>query len=142
VSLPATEENIDLFLAAFEAGTLPKERWTHSAHILGGACYVHRLGEAAALDHMRSSVQRFNLAVGGQNTTTSGYHETVTAFWIKLLAAFLTSNQPITRADFATLAVAHFAPQRDIYTRYYSYNLIDSIEARAHWQPPDLQPLP
>jgi hypothetical protein len=140
--LPTTEEEIDLFLSAFETCTLPKERWTHAAHILGGACYVHRLGEREALDHMRFSVQRYNVAVGGQNTATSGYHETVTGFWIKLLAAFLVTRQPISRADFATLAVSHFSPQRDIYTRYYSYDLIADTAARAQWRAPDLQPLP
>jgi len=85
-SLPITEPEIDAFIAAFEAGTLPKEQWTHAAHILTGACYVHALGEAAAIDRMRDRVSAFNLAVGGQNTPTSGYHETVTVFWIKLLA--------------------------------------------------------
>jgi hypothetical protein len=140
--LPTTEEEIDLFLSAFEAGTLPKERWTHAAHILGGACYVHRLGEAAALNHMRISVQSFNIAVGGSNTATSGYHETVTVFWIKLLAAFLATHQPIARTHFAALAVGHYASQRDIYARYYSYNLIGSSEARARWQPPNLQTIP
>jgi hypothetical protein len=142
VELPSNEEDIDLFLTAFENGTLPKERWTHAAHIFGGACYVHRLGEAVALDHMRLSVKRYNIAVGGQNTPTSGYHETITVFWIKLLAAFLATHQPVARTDFAALAVSHLAPQRNIYARYYSYHLVDSSEARAHWQPPDLQPLP
>ena len=37
--LPATEIEIDEFLAAFESGTLPKKRWTHAAHLLAGACY-------------------------------------------------------------------------------------------------------
>ena len=31
-SLPGTEVEIEAFLAAFEGGTLPKERWTHGAH--------------------------------------------------------------------------------------------------------------
>ncbi len=48
--LPTTEPDIDAFILAFESGTLPKERWTHAAHILTGACYVHSLGEAAAID--------------------------------------------------------------------------------------------
>ena len=28
-------------------------------------------------------VGRYNEAVGGKNTETSGYHETITVFWIK-----------------------------------------------------------
>lgn len=137
--LPTTEAGIDAFLAAFEDGSLPKEQWTHAAHVLGGACYVHRLGEADALDHMRTCVRRYNEAVGGQNTATSGYHETVTVFWIKLLHAFLLAKQPVGRAEFAAFAVAHFVPQRDIYRRYYDFDVVASTEARARWVAPNLR---
>ena len=137
--LPADEEGIDVFLAAFEDGSLPKERWTHSAHILGGACYVHAFGEAAALNHMRWKVRAYNLAVGGQNTDSGGYHETVTALWIKLLAQFREVHPTLDRAAFAALAVEHFAPQKDLLRRYYDYDVVASTEARRTWIPPNLQ---
>src|ERR1700758_5574302 len=124
--LPATEPEIDEFLAAFEAGTLPKSRWTHGAHLLTGACYVHALGESAAINRMRTCVRRYNEAVGGQNTETSGYHETITVAWIKLLAALLRRSQPIERAAFANLAVEHFSLQRDIFKRHYDFDLVSS----------------
>ena len=84
-NLPETEEEIDAFIAAFEGCTLPKERWTHGAHLLTGACYVHALGQAGAIEKMRECVKRYNVSVGGKNTETSGYHETITVAWIKLL---------------------------------------------------------
>ena len=59
-ALPVTEEEIDAFSAAFEAGTLAKERFTHAGHLLIGASFVHRFGEAQAIDHMRLCVRRFN----------------------------------------------------------------------------------
>ena len=140
-TLPTTEEEILLFLTAFEDGTLPKERWTHGAHLLAGAWYIHQLGESDALNHMRTCVQRYNVAVGGQNTSASGYHETVTVFWIKILEAFLERKQPIDPTAFATAAVNHFIPQRDIYSRFYDYDVVASTEARARWVPPNLQPI-
>jgi hypothetical protein len=138
--LPTTESGIDAFLAAFESGTLPKERWTHAAHLLTGACYVHAYGEAAATDRMRERVSAYNVAVGGQNTPTSGYHETVTVFWIKLLAACLATRSS-TRLAFAHEVVREFGENRAIYRDYYSYDVIASTEARCAWQPPDLRPI-
>ena len=135
-SLPATEIEIDDFLAAFESGTLPKERWTHATHLLAGACYVHRLGQSSAINHMRRCVRRYNEAVGGKNTATSGYHETITVFWIKVLDALLLHAQPIARAEFAALAVERFTPQRDLFRRFYDFDVIASTEARAEWTPP------
>jgi len=153
--LPTTEPEIDVFLAAFEAGTLPKERWNHAAHLLTGACYVHTLGEAEAIARMRARVSAYNVAVGGQNTSTSGYHETVTIFWIKLLATHLATElgaprlasetwegpPRISRSAFAHHAVATFAPQRNIYADYYDFDLLTSQEARRTWIPPTLRPL-
>ena len=141
VALPVTESEIDVFLAAFEGCTLPKERWTHAAHLLTGACYVHALGEAGAIDRMRLCVRRYNEAVGGKNTETSGYHETITVAWIKLLSGLLREAQGMGRAAFAGLAVERFATQRDIFGRYYDFDLVTSVEARRDWVAPTLQPL-
>lgn len=136
--LPVTEQEIDEFAAAFEATTLPKERWTHGAHLLTGACYVHRLGEAAAIDKMRLCVSRYNEAVGGKNTETSGYHETITIAWIKVLAGLLHESAPIDRATFAALAVKRFAGDKDYLRRYYDFDLLGSVEARGTWVIPTL----
>jgi hypothetical protein len=140
--LPVTEDGIDAFIAAFEAGSLPKARWTHGAHILTGACYVHALGEAAALERMRARVSAYNLAVGGQNTETSGYHETVTVLWIKILSGFRGEHPGLGRAEFAVAAVEEFVGQRDILRWYYDFDVVESVEARKRWVAPTLCALP
>jgi hypothetical protein len=143
--LPTTEPAIDLFIAAFEDGSLPKARWTHPAHLLTGACYVHALGEADAIVRMRARVSAYNFAVGGQNTPTSGYHETVTVFWIKLLALTLTHlralDPGLSRADFAHHAVTTLSPYRNLYAEFYDFDLLTSPEARRAWIPPNRRTL-
>jgi hypothetical protein len=136
--LPETEEEIDAFVAAFEGGTLPKERWTHGAHLLTGACYVHRFGQAAAIDRMRTCVKRYNEAVGGKNTETSGYHETITIAWIRLLDGLRREAGDMGRAEFAQLAVERFVGDKEIFRRYYDFDLVGSVEARRSWVEPTL----
>ena len=136
--LPVTEHEIDEFIVAFEQGTLPKERWTHGAHLLTGACYVHGLGESAAIDKMRLCVRRYNEAVGGKNTDTSGYHETITIAWIKVLAGLRRESETMDRASFAALAVERFAADRNVLRNYYDFDLVGSVEARKSWVPPTL----
>ena len=140
-ALPVTECEIDTFIAAFEGCTLPKAEWTHGAHLLTGACYVHALGEAFAIERMRLCVRRYNESVGGKNTETSGYHETITVAWIKLLNGLLDRSKPIARAPFAALAVEHFQAQRNIFSRFYDFDLVASTEARRRWVVHNLQPL-
>ena len=137
-NLPITESDIDAFIAGFEDGTLPKERWTHAAHILTGACYVHDLGEAEAIARMRERVSAYNLAVGGKNTETGGYHETVTVFWIKLIAS---QSRGESRAAFAHQAVAEFVDRRNIYSDFYDFDILTSTEARGTWIEPNRHPL-
>jgi hypothetical protein len=83
-------------------------------------------------------VRRYNEAVGGKNTETSGYHETITVLWIKLLGKLLRESQPIARADFAQLAVERFVSDRGILQRYYDFDLVNSVEARRQWVPPTI----
>lgn len=140
-TLPITEDQIDEFLGAFEGCTLPKAEWTHAAHLLTGACYVHRMGREAALEKMRTCVRRYNESVGGKNTPTSGYHESITVMWIRLLDALRREHPEMDRASFAALAVQRYAARRDIFHQYYDFDLVGSTEARLRWIEPNLQPL-
>ena len=140
-TLPVTEPEIDVFLAAFEGGTLPKEEWTHAAHLFTGACYVHAMGREAALDRMRECLRRYNEAVGGKNTETTGYHETITVMWMRLLAGLHRDAGSMGRAAFAGLAVERFEPLRAIFRDYYDFDVVASTEARLRWVEPTLKPL-
>jgi hypothetical protein len=140
-TLPVTEAEIDAFLEAFESCTLPKGEWTHAAHLLTGACYVHRMERDAALAKMRECVRRYNESVGGKNTETSGYHETITVMWIRLLDKLRKENLSADRASFAALAVKQFGQSRDIFREHYDFDLVTSTEARLRWVEPTLKPL-
>jgi hypothetical protein len=139
--LPCSELEIDAFLAAFEGCTLPKERWTHGAHLLTGACYVHGLGRDAALEKMRVCVRRYNESVGGKNTETSGYHETITVMWIRLLDRLRREAGTLGRVEFARLAVERFVGEKDVFKRYYDFDVVRSVEARREWVEPNLMAL-
>lgn len=136
---PPTEEEIDAFLHAFETCALPKAEWTHAAHLLTGACFVHRFGEPSAIEHMRLCIPRFNESVGGKNTDTAGYHETITVFWIKVLARLHEEHPPISRAGFATLAVERYGERSDLFREFYDFDVIASTEARRAWIEPTLR---
>lgn len=125
------------FIAQWEAGTLPKERWTHAAHVALGACYAVRHG-ARALEHTRAGIRRYNAAVGTADTETSGYHETLTRFWCEQIAAALGPLDDEYAA--ARLAVERFGDARDLVRAAWSFDVVRDRRARREWVPPD-QPL-
>jgi len=141
----STPEALEAFLCGFEQGTLPKSEWTHGAHVAAAACYLltsTNFSIASILPLMRQRISAYNLAVGGANTPTSGYHETLTRFWLLIVSRHLRENPPSTRLDAARQAVTAFGEERSLHTRYYSGDVVKDTAARQSWHPPDLLPLP
>jgi len=91
---------------------------------------------------MRTRISAFNESVGGANTATSGYHETLTHFWLLIVAELLRQRQPSSRLEAAQQAVAVFGQARTLHTLYYSGDVVQDSAARQSWRTPDLLPLP
>jgi flavin reductase (DIM6/NTAB) family NADH-FMN oxidoreductase RutF len=130
----ATPSTLAAFIAAWEAGTLPRADWTHAAHVAVAACYAVRHG-AAALDRTRAGIVRYNLAVGTPNTETSGFHETLTRFWAEVVARVTAGCDDDWEA--ARLAVGRVGEDRDLHTLCYAFDVPRSTVARRAWVAPD-----
>jgi hypothetical protein len=133
---------LDELVAAFRARTLPHAAWTHAAHLAVGATYVHRHGAAGALARLRAEIRALNDRHGTVNSATSGYHETITAAFVRLLEEGLASfapELPLERRIEALLA-GPLGGSR-VLLAFWSRELLMSPRARAEWVPPDLREL-
>lgn len=130
----ASPQEFAAFIDTWERGALPKPAWTHAAHVAVGACYAVRFG-ADAFVHTKAGILRHNEAVGTANTDTSGYHETLTRFWVDVLAAVTAGLDDEWRA--ACVAVDRFGGVRDYHAQFYGVDVVRSVEARRTWVPPD-----
>ena len=128
--------------ARFTALTLAKAEWTHAAHLTVGAWHVDRYGAVEALGLLRDGIRRLNESHGNVNSATDGYHETITAAYVTLLAAYLESCPPDVPLD-ACVERLLGGPlaARDMLFTFYSRERLQSVEARARWIEPDLAPL-
>ena len=132
-----TPETLDRFVADWHAHRLTREAWTHGAHVGVCAYYAFDHDEAATLGIMRTGIRSFNESIGGENTATSGYHETVTRLWVKAIAAHLRRSPAASRWEAARSAVAHFASPRDLLAQCYTFDVLADLQARAEWVSPD-----
>ncbi|MBS0186949.1 MAG: hypothetical protein JSS51_02700 [Planctomycetes bacterium] len=128
-------------LSSFEACTIPREEYTHRAHLIVAYLYLlqHPLAEATA--RMRAGIHRFNAAKGVENTPSGGYHETLTIAWMRVLHAAMQSYGPDLTPD-AFLDNNPHLLARTLLRVFYSKDHISSPQARAHFVEPDLTPLP
>jgi hypothetical protein len=141
--MPSTEQELDEFLRAFESGDYPSAQWTHGAHLAMAGGYLTRMSAAEAVPFLREKIAAYNVAQGGVNSEDSGYHESLTIFWVYLVAAHLASLDPsMSRVDKVRNVVETFTAHRDIFRGYWSFDVTKSVEARKKWVPPDLRPLP
>ena len=129
-------------VAAFRSCSLPRQQWTHLAHLRVGAWHVHRHGAAAALTMLRSGIQRLNEHHGTPNSDTSGYHETITVAYLSLIEAFLSAFDPgVALEQRVEVLLEGPLAERSVLFRFWSRELLMSARARAEWVPPDLAPL-
>lgn len=141
-----TEADIKSLIAEFENCTLPRSEWNHQAHLTIALWYLNRYDEQEAINRVREGIQRYNEAMGIKTTKDSGYHETLTLFWIRMVSQYLwviPEKASITKIATAAKLNAISNTYKDKYLpfQYYSRDLLMSWEARSSWVEPDLKPL-
>ncbi len=135
-----TDEEIFSLAKAFEERTLSKADWTHAAHLIVGLYYCYHNPPGVAKNLMSDGIYWLNDAHGTPNTETSGYHETLTLFWLKSISSFLEKNKE--GKSLASLANELLAAYQDpkLPLKYYSRERLFSAEARLNYVEPDLDP--
>jgi len=130
---------LDRFVLDWQQHRLPKAAWTHGAHVAVCAYFAFDHDEAATLAIMRPGIRSFNESVGGVNSATAGYHETITRLWTGAIAQHLRDARPVTKYEAAVSAVARFTSPRELLERHYSWDVVNDQRARAVWVEPDRQ---
>lgn len=120
------------------ARTLPKADWTHEAHLAACAWLLLERPEIVPERDLPDIIRSYNVAVGGENTDTAGYHETLTQLYIIGVRAFLAARPDDGLLAQVNALLSSAIGRRDWPFRYYSRNLLFSLEARRGWVEPDL----
>ncbi|HEY2786039.1 MAG TPA: hypothetical protein VGJ05_13810 [Fimbriiglobus sp.] len=126
----------DEFLAAFDSCTLPKPLWTHEAHVRLAWLCLDRIPFDSALAHVRTGIPKYNHSLGN----TTGYHDTVTVAFLKIIAAKRTLGESFE--DFRNTNPDVFSKARPVLLSYYSKAVLESEEARAGFVEADVGALP
>ena len=138
----ARDEDIRAIGEGLLARTLPREAWTHEAHL--GAC-LWLLTERRDIDvdaEIAGVIRRFNESVGGVNDDTQGYHDSITRAYVAGVRLFLAQTAETDLAERVNALLLSDMGRRDWPLRFYSRERLFSVEARRQFVEPDLGPLP
>jgi hypothetical protein len=125
------------------AGALRKEEWTHEAHLAACCWLVAERPDIAPERDLPDLIRRFNLSVGGVNSDSEGYHETITQCFIRAVRVYLARVDPALPLVAKVNGLLRSAEgRRDWPLCFYDPRILFSSEARLGWVEPDLAALP
>lgn len=131
------KEVIDL-VRSFEDASISRDDWKHREHLIVALYYVSHYDLEIATDKMRSGI--LNLLANGFEvdlTKEMPYHETMTIFWMRTIAAYNASKN----GDSLVSKVAEMTSlfDKDYPLRFYTRELLFSDRARAEFVDGDLK---
>lgn len=127
----------DDFVQAFMDCAISPTQFRHRDHLRLTWLLVRRLGPERAGVAISSGIRQF-AAFHGQ---AGKYHETLTQFWVRLVAHMVAARPEIGEFE----AFMEAFPQlfdKSLPYRHWRRETMDSTAARAAWVDPDLLALP
>lgn len=150
----------DVFMTKFEKRLISRDEWTHEAHVRMAWLYVIRSANyRAARSKVRAGIKKLNaaflaksvapcdaaaqaepVAESTSETKLTGFHETITTAFVRLIAARSRPGEKFVA--FRKRNPDLFDRKLSALLKHYSPKLLFSEEAKAKFAQPDLTPLP
>ena len=125
------------------ARTLPKAEWTHEAHLATTTWLLLHRPYIDVDNELPGLIRSYNQSLGGVNSDSEGYHETITRVFLHGVRLFLSEadrSEPLH--ELVNELLMSPMGRRDWPLRFYSRERLLSVEARKAFVPPDLATLP
>jgi hypothetical protein len=129
------------FLFRLESATLPRGAWNHAAHLRMAYLYLKNSDSwEGALPLVRERIRSFNAA----HRNYSGYHETITAAFLRIVRHRMSRRGEAVPASFEVFSAENpdLFEGMAVLLGHYNKAVLLSPEARAGFIEPDRQPLP
>jgi hypothetical protein len=122
---------------------LPRDEWTHEAHLAATTYLLLKRADVDLDKQLPGLIRRYNESVGGVNSDSEGYHETITRAFLHGVRLFLAEadlSEPLH--ELVNELLLSPMGKRDWPMRFYSRERLFSVEARRTFVAPDLAALP
>ena len=131
-----TDDEIHALVSAFEACSFHPSEFRHYQHLTVALWYVWHLSPDEASAKMTKGIRRLAETYGKM-----GYHETITLFWLRIVANFVAEHR-VHKSLSDTANALIDRNDKDLIGQFYSAELLATVKAKAEWVEPDLKALP
>jgi len=125
------------------ARTLLRAEWTHEAHLAATTYLLLKRPDIDLDKELPLIIRRFNESVGGVNSDSEGYHETITRAFLRGIRLFLAEadlGEPLH--ELVNELLLSPMGRRDWPLRFYSPERLFSVAARRDFVTPDVASFP
>ena len=129
------DKEVRKLVSAFESCTIHPGEFRHYQHLAVALWYLKHFSYEEASEKMRTGIKRLAEAHG-----KTGYHETITIFWIEVVRGFLR-NQSAAETIFELANRLANEYNKTLIGDYYSEVTLNSVKAKNEWVEPDLKSL-
>jgi hypothetical protein len=141
--LSATDAEIARLGEGLVACSLEKAEWTHEAHFAATTYLLLKRPDIDVDAALPGLIRRFNESVGGVNSDSEGYHETITRAYLRGIGVFLEeADHGAPLHELVNDLLLSPMGRRDWPLRFWSKDLLMSTAARRHYVEPDLAAMP
>ncbi len=124
------------------AATLPRADWTHAAHVAAAAHIIAARPDLDAERDMPAIIRRYNLATGGVNSDSAGYHHSITLASLAAVRAGLALAPAAPLAVQVNALLAGLLGDKHWPEHFWTRDVLFSVAARRGWVAPDKAALP
>jgi hypothetical protein len=135
---PVRWESIAAVAEGLRSCSFPAADFHHREHCLVTAYFLLTEPEVDWRAKLPALIKRYNLAMGGANTDSAGYHETITQFYLAAIAGFLQAMPRCSPEERCQAILGSPLADKDYILRFYSRELLFSTEARHRYVAPNL----
>jgi len=122
---------------------LRREEWTHEAHLAATCWLLAERPDILPERDLPDLIRRFNESLGGVNSDSEGYHETITQCFIRAVRLYLARTDPaLPLVEKVNGLLCSEEGRREWPMCFYDPQTLFSVEARRGWVEPDLGKLP
>ncbi len=128
------ELSLRAMVEEFEQGR--PDHLNHAQHL--AVCVWYILNDNFPLTRLRHAIRNHVEVNGGINGPDSGFHESLTRWWLQTVDGFMRTLSARSALEYARAAVAEYGDKKHLWkTAYGEFDLVHSREARERWISPE-----
>ena len=135
------ENQISELVEKFKTRKLSKADWTHHAHLTVAVWHIKNYDFFEAVCRLKSGIILLNDFHQTDNTSTGGYHETITIFWATIINIYMSMFEELSLKELTNGFLNSNLSDKNLLFKFYDKSYLMTPSLRAIHEIPTLTKL-